>query len=238
MDYFEFKQFRIYHDRCAMKVGTDGVLLGAWAEVKDARRVLDIGCGSGLIAIMAAQRCEATIVGVEIDEQSACQADQNAGLSPWRERIHVVSNDITTWQPAELFDCILTNPPFFVETTLSPTARRAQARHTAGLDFEQLVIAAKRLMTPGASFQLIVPSNSATHLKALCALYGLSLVRQTDVCTKPGAAPKRSLLHFINDITPSLPVTDALTLLDEKGNRSDDYHALTTNYYLDMQTRR
>lgn len=235
MDYFEFKQFRIYHDKCAMKVGTDGVLLGAWAKVDQARRILDIGCGSGLIAIMAAQRCgcETEIVGLEIDAAAAAQAAENAVASPFGNHIKIIQGDVKTFQPDAPFDCIITNPPFFVETTLSPNAQRAMARHTDTLSYEALVVNAKRLMRPDADFQLIVPYANAKTIKSLCALHGLSLARQTDVATKIGATPKRSLLHFVNNIAATKPAQDILTIRDGDGQLTAAYKALTADFYLE-----
>ena len=145
-DYFEFKQFKIYHDRCAMKVGTDGVLLGAWAEVTESSRILDIGCGSGLVTIMAAQRSQANVYGVEIERNAALQAIGNAARSPWGRRIHIVCEDICNFQDSTGFDTILVNPPFFEEELLPPDAARSSARHTASLSFASLLQQVARLL--------------------------------------------------------------------------------------------
>ena len=135
---FRFKQFTINDDRCAMKVGTDGVLLGAWAEVGHSRRLLDIGSGSGLIALMAAQRCpEASVLGVEIDEEACRQARENVADSPYSQRVSILCQDVKNFRSDELFDCILCNPPFFTEDTLPDNPMRAQARHTSEFSFMQ-----------------------------------------------------------------------------------------------------
>ena len=145
-NFFEFKQFKIYHDRCAMKVGTDGVLLGAWADVSKSNRILDIGCGSGLISIMAAQRSQAYVYGVEIEREAALQAKENAVRSPWASRISIVCEDISNFQDSKGFDTILVNPPFFEEDLLPPDAARASARHTVGLSFATLLQQVSRLL--------------------------------------------------------------------------------------------
>lgn len=233
MDYFGFKHFTIRHDRCAMKVGTDGVLLGAWADVAHARRILDVGCGSGLVSIMAAQRSEGDVVGVEIDDEAAGQAAENAAASPFSGRIEIVSEDIRIFQRQVLFDCVVSNPPFFVESTASPDFRRAVARHTNSLSYEVLIENVLRLMAPDASFQLIIPFANARAFKAMCTLRGLSLVRQTDVATKAGVIPKRTLLHFVKNITATVPVFDTLTLFDENGKKTERYEMLTGDFYLD-----
>lgn len=122
MSYFEFKKFRIYHDRCAMKVGTDGVLLGSWAKVDTSQRILDIGCGSGVVALMAAQRSEsAQVVGVELDAQAAKQAAENCSASPFAHRLCVICADIADYNDENKFDCILSNPPFLRNLFCLPT---------------------------------------------------------------------------------------------------------------------
>ena len=121
---FQFKQFTIRHDRCAMKVGTDGVLLGAWANAKGKQHILDIGTGSGLIALMLAQRTDAMITGIEIDPASAAQAQENVAASPWAYRLQIVATDIAGYTSYQAFDLIVSNPPFFNEMLLPPDATR------------------------------------------------------------------------------------------------------------------
>lgn len=137
--YFKFKQFTVYHDKCAMKVGTDGVLLGAWCDVAGARRVLDVGTGTGLIALMIAQRSEARITALDVDAAAVEQARENCSASPWAERIDVEQADFCSYRPDALFDCIVSNPPYFVEDVHCPDKQRNMARHTAGLTFSSLL---------------------------------------------------------------------------------------------------
>lgn len=199
MQYFDFKQFRIYHDRCAMKVGTDGVLLGAWAEIRPGKRVLDIGCGTGLISLMAAQRGAEHCTGIEIDAIAAEQAAENAQASRFSERIDIRHEDILAHQPTTLYDNIISNPPFYLETTYSPDDRRATARHASGLTYEVLIVSAARLLLPGGLFQVIIPASAANGFHALCAMNALSLCHRTDVFTKASLAAKRVLLCFRKD---------------------------------------
>ena len=152
---FNFKQFHVAHDRCAMKVGTDGVLLGAWAGVAGASRVLDVGCGSGMVA----QRTAAHVVGVEIDAPAAEQAIENVAASPWAHRIEIVHADVSDLCPDEKFDHIVSNPPFFAEDLLPPDVARARARHTAGLTFERLFCSSQvDIFTPLFPLQPMMPS--------------------------------------------------------------------------------
>lgn len=232
MPHFDFKQFRICHDRCTMKVGTDGVLLGAWAEVKKARRILDIGTGSGLIALMAAQRSHAEVTGVELHAPSVLQATENVAASPFCKRVAIVHADIRDFAPPALFDCILSNPPFHEEALLPPDPARACGRHTQGLSFEQLIGHARRLLAPGGLFQVVVPYPARDRFVGLCALRGLSLLHATEVVTSQRKQPKRVLLRFIHDLTPTQPLTDRLVLTGPDGQRSPQYAELTRDFYL------
>ena len=143
---FRFKRFTVHQDRCAMKVGTDGVLLGAWTPLRPTdRRLLDIGTGTGLIALMLAQRApEAEVTGIDIDDVS--QARENAAASPWGGRLHFVQTPVQTFAPAGRFDRIVSNPPFFDATLPSPDAGRTTARHTVTLTFSELCDAVLRLL--------------------------------------------------------------------------------------------
>ena len=137
--FFRFKQFTVWHDRCAMKVGTDGVLLGAWVSLDQARNVLDIGTGSGLIALMIAQRCLAQITGIDIDADAIGQASENASASPWGNRIRFYQADANSFQNG-VYDTIVSNPPYFRERVHCPDGQRNAARHTESLTFENRVL--------------------------------------------------------------------------------------------------
>lgn len=149
-DGFTFKQFFVAHDRCAMKVGTDGILLGAWAPVAGVKRILDIGTGSGLQALMLAQRTEehVTIDAVELDPQASRQASENAADSPWAERIRVECADVLTWAPEQTarYDLIVSNPPYFTPGVECGTPEREQARYTGSLDHKALLTSAAELI--------------------------------------------------------------------------------------------
>ncbi len=236
--HFDFKQFRVCHDRCAMKVGTDGVLLGAWAEVEGCRHLLDIGTGSGLIALMAAQRTagaageKAQIVGIETDEAAALQAAENAGASPFAENICIVNAALQEHMAGKPYDCILSNPPFFEEDLLPPDAARAAARNASSLPFATLIEHARRLLSVDGSLQVIVPTKACTRFIGLCAMNGLALKRRTDVCTTSRKQPKRTLLHFVRDPYPELPISNTFTLCNADGSRSETYKELTKDFYL------
>lgn len=233
MSHFDFQQFRICHDRCSMKVGTDGVLLGAWAEVERAQRILDIGTGSGLIALMAAQRSQAYVVGIDIHVSSVEQARENVENSPYASRVHIEAYDVRSFSPEDVFDCVLTNPPYFEEDLLPPNDVRAGARHTQGLPFATCIANAHRLLCNGGSFQIILPYTAAARFIALCIKQGFSLQRSTEVRTVNHKPPRRILLHFVKAIQLKTPVQrTSLTLMAPDGNRSEDYAQLTHDFYL------
>lgn len=234
MNAFHFKQFSIYHDQCAMKVGTDSVLLGAWADCTEARHILDVGTGSGILALMAAQRNpEAQIIGLEIDPQAMLQAKSNANASPWSERIRMVEGDIRTWQTDEQFDCILCNPPFYTNGMQSPAALRNQARQTACLSFEDLIHACTGLLTDNGHFHVILPSESCDNFTQLCWENDLNLKKKTWVHTKENKAPKRVLLTYSKERS-FFPLGKKLILKTPNNEPTEEYRKLTGDFYLNF----
>ena len=229
---FRFKQFTVRHDRCAMKVGTDGVLLGAWARVDDAKKALDVGTGTGLIALMLAQRNSGLrVVGVEIDESAARQAAENVAASPWPERIRIVQADFREMETeGARYDLIVSNPPFFTEETGCPDAARQAARHASALPTAALMEKAEQLLSEEGRLCLIVPTAVAAEVIGEAALQCLFLARRTEVKTTPRKAAKRTLLEFTKTITNC--ETTTLTLRDGENQMSPTYRALTEAFYL------
>lgn len=231
--FFKFKQFTIFHDRCGMKVGTDGVLLGAWARVDGARRLLDVGAGSGLIAIQMAQRNPvAEVEAVEIDAQAAAQAEENAARSPWAGRIRVACADFRTFEAGAPFDAIVSNPPYFVDALRSPDARRRLARHAEGLGYDLLFRRSRRLLAPGGHVSLIVPAEVEKLAADAAWEHGFRLWRRTDVYTKPGKPLRRILLEWGTDFLPCR--ADSLCIERAEGGYSEAYRALTRDFYLNF----
>lgn len=229
---FRFKQFTIQDDRCAQKVGTDGVLLGSWARVEEARRILDIGTGSGLIALMVAQRNpQARVTGVEIASDAALQAKENVEQSPFSSRVDIQEADVRDYSPLVQFDCILCNPPFFTEDTLSPDTSRALARHAAMLDFDDLLEAVLRLLADDGTFYVILPMNACNSFTDKAFIKGLFVIRKCQVRTVLRKSPKRVMLSLSRSGSPSLS-TEEIVLQDAEGNRSEAYAELTKDFYL------
>lgn len=229
---FQFKQFTVDDSRCAQKVGTDSVLLGAWAQVEGARRILDIGTGSGLLALMAAQRApKAQVVGVEIDPQAVCQARENVAQSPFRQRIEIVEQDVKVFRTQEPFDCILSNPPYFLETTLPPDDSRALARHAQFLTFSELTRAVDALLSPSGSFHVILPSDHVREFVTQMLIVGLNLTHRCLVRTVLRKPPRRTLLTF-SRIVPATVTEEELILQQPDGSRTDAYNLLAKDFYL------
>lgn len=229
--YFSFKQFTIHHDRCAMKVGTDGVLLGAWTQLDHSCRVLDIGTGTGLIALMLAQRnTVCNVTAIDIDTGAVEQACENIQASPWQDRVVALLQDVRSFQPEERFDTIVTNPPYFVNSMKCPDGQRNTARHTDTLDMETLLAKVASLLTPDGRFSIVLPSEQLDVLLQTAEGAGLYPSRRTDVITRPGIPPKRVLLEFVRTQVPLL--TGELVVELERHCYSEEYIALTKEFYL------
>jgi len=229
---FEFKQFRIVQHKAAMKVGTDGVLLGAWASVADARRILDVGTGTGLIALMLAQRSDALIDAVEIDELACEEAKFNFEQSPWSDRLAIFHSDFHLFSglSTESYDLIVSNPPFFINSLKSSNEALAVARHNDLLSFSQIILGARQLLSRTGRLCIIIPFTSSVEFRECARLSGFYLRHQTNIIPKPDRTPKRVLLEF--SLEADYPVNSELTIMDEKGSFTEDYKKLTAPFYL------
>lgn len=230
--YFDFKRFRICHDRCAMKVSTDAVLLGSWARVEGARKILDIGCGSGIIALMAAQRVqEAMVVGIDIEEEAAIQAQENGQASPFSDRVSFKCVDVRDFCDEDKFDAILCNPPFYTEDTMPPDEKRSTARNTHSLSFEELVGQVGRLIRDGGVFHVIIPTKAEEAFTGICSREGLFPFRICHVKSTASKPFKRTLCSY-STIQPLTIEKEELVLM-ENGCRSKAFEQLTSDFYLD-----
>ncbi len=228
---FQFRQFSVCQDKCGMKVGTDGVLLGAWAQ--GGRHILDIGTGTGLIALMMAQRFDkAQVDAIDLDEDACLQASENISDSPFADRIKVARARLQDFQPGVVYDAIVSNPPFFLETLKSPDLKRAQARHADSLPFADLFAGAARLLSETGIFSVIVPAETVEHLMFEAALKRFFLVRRCFVKTVDRKPPKRVLLAFAKH--PAVEGMDDCTQLLQTatGERSPWYTELTRDFYI------
>lgn len=239
MDEFRFKQFVVSQCRAAMKVGTDGVLIGAWAgssgvPQRQPLRVLDIGTGTGLIALMVAQRMpQAEIVGIDIDEMAVDEARENVASSPWKERISIRRQALQEVGD-EVFDVIVSNPPFFINSMKSPDSQRSVARHTDSLSMEDLIRYSCRLLSDedGAHASFILPLEATTEVQRFASIYGLFLQRRVGVHTLPSKNVKRVLLEFGKIPSNNIMECEEIMYLNA-GQKSEWYHRLTEDFYLD-----
>jgi len=229
-NYFRFRQFTIWQGNCAMKVGTDGTLLGAWAH--GGGSILDIGTGTGLIALMMAQRfSEARVVGIDVDRQAIDQARQNVCQSPFSMRIELQTADVNDYQPQVAFDAIVSNPPFFDNSLLCPDGLRTIARHTVTLTYASLMSCAYRLLSDSGEFSLIVPAECLSKIESAAVLTGFFRTRLCAVKTTPTKPVRRYLLAFAKHPASSPSVEEGV-IETLPGCRSDWYQKLTKDFYL------
>ena len=233
-DCFRFKQFEVCHGGCAMKVGTDGVLLGAWCRVYGVKsKVLDAGTGSGLIALMLAQRfADAQIDAIDIDPAAINQAEENFARSPWHNRLickQIALQDLA--QSGCLYDAIVSNPPYFINSLKNPNIQRQTARHTDTLSYEELLNASKILLQENGSLSLILPAEAEEDILTLAAKTGFFPTRLVHVYSKPGKPVKRLLIELRK--RKGLPCEQSQFYIESDSSpRSDEYTALTKDFYL------
>lgn len=234
--YFRFKQFTVWHDQCAMKVGTDGVLLGAWANADNSSTLLDIGTGSGLIALMLAQRYpQMHIQCIDIDKAATIQAADNFSKSDWSTRLQAIHISLEQFASACTmpFDVIVSNPPYFQQSLHSPDEQRTTARHTTQLTYDSLLHHSRQLLSEDGSLHLILPVAEAESLLENLPKHKLFCHRKTYVHPTPEAPPKRLLITLkkkSGDIQQN-------SLVIESGIRhhyTQEYIQLTRDFYLKM----
>ena len=237
MSKFQFKQFSIEQDRCAMKIGTDGVLLGAWAPIdNNPFSILDIGTGTGIIALMLAQRSGATqIDALEIDEDAYEQATDNFENSPWNDRLfcfHAALDEFIE-EPEDEYDLIISNPPFYTEDYKSENEQRDLARFSDAMPFEDLIEAADLLLSENGIFAVIIPFKEEERFIDLCAEVELFPVKATRVKGSPKTPIVRSLLAF-KRYELSVLEADELIIEINRHEYTDEYIELTKDFYLKM----
>ena len=231
---FAFKQFVVRQDKSAMKVGTDAVLLGSWTDTISSQRILDIGTGTGVIALMLAQRSYAFIDAIDIDENCCEEARLNVRESKWSDRIHIHHLSFQSFadQVLEPYDLIVSNPPFFSDCSKASFIERTTARHTDLLSFEELAGGVSRLLSASGRFCLILPQKESELFRDVAAAHKLHLAKITRVRTTPEkATEKRVLMQFQRK--PKCFQEDSITI--EEGGRhsyTDDYKKLTKEFYL------
>ncbi|MDD4191914.1 MAG: methyltransferase [Mangrovibacterium sp.] len=230
-NFFQFKRFRISQEKAAMKVGIDGVLLGAWSDLDDAERILDIGTGTGLLALMAAQRSNAMIEAVELDVEAASEALFNFNSSEWHSRINLTVGPFQKFKSSQYFDHILSNPPFFEHSTKPVSAKRAQARHSDSLTLEELLGKSAALLSSNGKISLVLPAEKEECLRFLARGKGLYVSRLNRVAADEMKKPHRLLAELSANPTlangPEIYIRHA-----GSSDYTSQYRELTKDFYL------
>ena len=230
--YFSFKQFTVFQDECAFKIGTDGVLLGASADISGSDKILDIGTGTGLIALMLAQRCGGEITAIEPDIDSYRQAYRNVKNSKWSNRIKVENTDLQSFNPVDTkFDLIVTNPPYFINSLRNPDSREAAARHNDSLSSDEIMKGVSRLLSEDGLFQIIMPYDEGNIFLAGAVDYGFYCNSKLKIRPLPTSEIRRLILGFSRKRT----INTEKFLTIERGKRhefTEDYINLTKDFYL------
>jgi len=236
---FQFKQFNVHHDQCAMKVGTDGVLLGSWVQLNKEKHILDAGTGTGLIALMMAQKSKALIDAIDIDVDAFQQAKKNVDNSPWLNRINVFLCSLQYFaiNPLHKYDLIVSNPPYYIDAAKAGTLSRNVARHTdETLSFDDLIASVIQLLKPDGRFCLILPCKESAVFFPKAYSKGLFCNRITRVKTKKEKQEKRLLMEFS---FVKKPLRDEwLIIQEDESSFTPEYIELTKDYYLCLEKGR
>lgn len=232
MTRFHFKHFSLYHDRSTMKVGTDAVLLGAWAEVQPTDWVLDIGTGCGILPLMLAQKGIAKVHAVDLDEASALEAAVNFQASQWSRQLFAFHADIRKFTMQCTYDLIISNPPFFINSYKSDTDRKNQTRHTdTSLSFVELASVVKRLLKPDGRFVLVLPERESHDFIPIAEKYHLFVHKCQQIIPMEGKEPNRVNLELRFGKPESVQVTE-LVMRKADNSFTEAYNDVVKPYYL------
>ncbi|MDI9877981.1 tRNA1(Val) (adenine(37)-N6)-methyltransferase [Flectobacillus longus] len=227
---FQFKQFTIHQDQCAMKVSTDACILGAWVDVAQAENILDIGAGTGLLSLMMAQRCPAHIDAIELDLPAFEQAKSNITQSKWSERIGVFHGKVQEFSANKKYDYIVSNPPFYQNHLKSEKAQKNQAHHTETLSFEELLDSVLRLRTTSGKFAVLLPAYEANVLESLAINKGLFPQNRLTVRHRDGAKVLRVITEYGAEVGEVK--SQELFIKNAQEQYTEEFITLLKEYYL------
>lgn len=229
---FRFKQFEVYQSRSAMRVGTDGVLLAAWANVENTNHILDVGAGTGVIALICAQRNpEAFVESIEIDEGSVDDAAHNFSISPWPNRLKAHLGDFLKIATKEKFDLIISNPPYFSQSLKASNPSRSAARHDDSLPAEEFMKKARPLLTENGRLALIFPKNQLSRWTFAAQEAGMAPQRICHVFTLAYKDSSRVMVEFCKTNCPTEPLMESILIESSPGNFSEAYKNITKELY-------
>jgi tRNA1Val (adenine37-N6)-methyltransferase len=236
--FFRFKQFIVHQERCAMKVGTDSVLLGAWTDTKDVKRILDIGTGTGLLALMMAQRSDAVITGIDIDPAAVEQAGENALISPWSSRLQFKSISFQEYvkklkqeQLFQPFDLLISNPPFHPEDIKPGSHQRRLARHSDELSVQEILSMGSEILAPHGRIALVIPAKIYRQILDCATKAGLNSIRSLIVRPTSPKPVHRYLLEFGFGTRTDDP-QELIIEMNERHEYSPEYREMTKDFYL------
>jgi tRNA1Val (adenine37-N6)-methyltransferase len=230
-NYFKFKQFTVIQEFSAMKVGVDSVILGAWVKLNDADTILDVGTGTGLLALMVAQRSDSIITAIEIDDLAFREATSNILVSPWQDKIRVIHSSFQDFAEkyTTKFDHIVSNPPYFENSSQPEDQRRKNARHNDELPFSDFVSGSLKLLSERGKLSVILPVSMAQSFIRIAVDGDLYLNRTQWVRHKPGKPFHRQLMEF-SKIESS--IDESFLVIEEQNEFTEDYKNLTREFYL------
>ncbi len=229
--YFQFRRFRLSQARAAMKLGVDSMILGSWVEVSNRKRILDLGAGTGVLSLMMAQRTNAHITAIELDEQACLDAELNFQSAPWPDRLELIQGDAVNYASSytdALFDAIITNPPYFERSLKSTVAHRNLARHNDQLSNEQLLFCASKLLLPNGRLQLILPTERADRFLSEAAKQNWQLLRILNIQPKTHKPVNRRVMELSR--VPGKFQEDSLVVY-QGHYYSEEYIRLTKSFY-------
>jgi tRNA1Val (adenine37-N6)-methyltransferase len=228
---FQFKQFAVAQNKCAMKVNTDGVLLGAWIDVSNAKQILDIGTGTGVIALMMAQKnLDAKVDAIDIDADAFLQAKENFGQSIWSNRLTAFHSSLQNFQASRVYDVIISNPPYFVDDTKTDNRKRNVARHSIELSYADLLLGVSRLLSDGGKFFVVLPAFNLALFETEAASHFLFIKQLTEVVAVEGKAPYLILIQLEWQRNPYSK--NGIVIQNTNGDFTNEYRMLTKDFYL------
>jgi tRNA1Val (adenine37-N6)-methyltransferase len=232
--YFKFKEFTVYQEKSAMKVCTDSCILGAWASrhIQRAEKILDIGTGTGLLALMLAQKSKAVIEGIESDPGSFIQATENILQSPWSNRIRIIDGDARHFYFSNKYDFIISNPPFYASDLHSPDQKKNKARHEVSLTLDELITVILSCLQKTGFFIILLPYHRAAYFEKLAASNGFFLQEKLTIRQTPKHPPFRTISLFGHEKKEDL-IPDELMIKDSAGKYDKKFFELLKDYYPD-----
>lgn len=233
---FRFRQFTVHQDKCAMKVGTDSVLFGSWVQPNYAKRILDIGTGTGILALMMAQKSEADIDAVDIDENAYLQSVENFKLSPWFQRLHSYHSSFQEFADrtdSQQYDLIIANPPYFHHASKPFGESRINARHNDALSFDELVAGVKKMLHPRGRLCVILPCKEGMEFMDKAQREGLFCHELVRIKTKADKVEKRLIIKF--GFALGITSESEIIIQEEDGSFTNEYIELTRDFYFQLK---